>query len=448
MWRYFYQRLNIVIGDLRVARFFYNLVFTLAIPFILIRMWFRGGANPGYRQRWAERFAFFKFTGKPNGILVHSVSVGETLAAEPLVRGLQADNPDLTITITTTTPTGSDQVKRLYKQDLASGRIVHVYLPYDLPWLMNRFIKKIQPSICLIMETELWPNIIRSCNKQLAPVVLANARLSEKSAKGYAKFSKLTQPMLHGLTLIAAQHRTDAERFIKLGVAENRVDVTGSIKFDICVPEFAKQKGVELKQQWGTTRRVLILASSHEGEDGLILDSYQELLTDFPDLLLTIVPRHPERFDEVAALVLDRELNLVRRSESFQLDSLQASSSTQVYLADTMGEMLLMLASADIAIIGGSFIEHGGHNPLEACALAKAVVMGPSDYNFSAISQQLINQGAMQQPSKEKLTICLRQLLERPDLRSQMGISGQQVVEQNQGAVARLVKLVAEQIES
>lgn len=429
-----------------MARFLYNLVFTLAIPFILIRMWLRGGSNPGYRQRWAERFAFFKFSGKANGLLIHSVSVGETLAAEPLVRSLQAANPDLTITITTTTPTGSDQVKRLYADDLTSGRIFHVYLPYDLPLLTSRFIKKIQPSICIIMETELWPNIIRSCNKQEIPVILANARLSEKSAKGYAKFSKLTQPMLQGLDLVAAQHRTDGERFINLGLEESRVDVTGSIKFDISVPEQAVQQGIELKQHWGKDRPVLVLASSHEGEDDLILKSYQQLLVDFPDLLLTIVPRHPERFDEVAALILDRELHLVRRSEALQKGSLQANPITQVYLADTMGEMLVLLASADIAIIGGSFIEHGGHNPLEACALGKAVVMGPSDYNFAAITQQLMNQGAMQQASSDKLTICLRQLLERPELCAEMGTCGQRVVADNQGAVGRLTELVAEQL--
>jgi 3-deoxy-D-manno-octulosonic-acid transferase len=429
-----------------VARFLYNFVFTVAIPVILLRMWLRGGANPGYRKRWAERFALFTFKGNAHGILIHSVSVGETLAAEPLVRSLQAANPDLTLTITTTTPTGSDQVLRLYADDLAAGRIVHLYLPYDLPWLMTRFLKKIQPSICIIMETELWPNIIRSCNKQQVPVILANARLSEKSARGYAKFPKLTGPMLQGLDLVAAQHRNDAERFVALGIDDRKVDVTGSIKFDISVPEQALAEGEALKAQWGQGRPVLVLASSHEGEDDLMLASYQQLLADFPDLLLTIVPRHPERFDEVAALVLDRGLHLVRRSESFEKGNLQLSSMTQVYLADTMGEMLLLLASADIAIIGGSFIEHGGHNPLEACALSKAVVMGPSDYNFAAISEQLINQGAMQQASAEQLTICLRQLLERPELRSEMGKNGQRVVADNQGAVARLTDLVGAQL--
>jgi len=407
-------------------------------------MWLRGSANPGYRQRWAERFAVFTFNGKANGLLIHSVSVGETLAAEPLVRSLQAANPDLTLTITTTTPTGSDQVKRLYVKELAAGDIVHVYLPYDLPWLTTRFIKKVQPSLCIIMETELWPNIIRSCNKQQVPVILANARLSEKSARGYAKFPKLTQPMLQGLDLIAAQHRNDAQRFIDLGIDEKKVDVTGSIKFDISIPEQSLALGKELKQQWGEARPVLVLASSHEGEDDLILDSYQQLLADFPDLLLVLVPRHPERFDEVAAIVLSRDLHLLRRQESFDKGNLQANPMTQVYLADTMGEMLLLLATADIAIIGGSFIEHGGHNPLEACALSKAVVMGPSDYNFAAIAQQLMNQGAMQQASREQLTICLRQLLERPDLRHDMGTSGEKVVADNQGAVARLTDLVGE----
>lgn len=429
-----------------MSRFLFNVIFTFAIPFVLIRMWLRGSSNPGYRKRWGERFAFFKFTGKTNGLFVHSVSVGETLAAEPLIRSLQSAHPNQVITITTTTPTGSDQVKRLYADDLVAGRIFHVYLPYDLPWLTARFIRKVQPSICIIMETELWPNIIRSCNKQNVPVILANARLSEKSAKGYLKFSKLTQPMLQGLDLVAAQHRNDAQRFIDLGIEESRVDVTGSIKFDISVPSQVYPLGAELKQQWGKDRLVLVLASSHEGEDDLILKSYQQLLVDFPDLLLIIVPRHPERFDEVSALVLDRELNLIRRSESLQKDSLQISPSTQVYVADTMGEMLVMLACADIAIIGGSFIEHGGHNPLEACALAKAVVMGPSDYNFAAISQQLINQGAMQQASSEKLTVCLRQLLQRPELLNEMGANGQRVVADNQGAVGRLTELASAHI--
>jgi len=429
-----------------VARFLYNLVFTLAIPFLLIRMWLRGDSNPGYRQRWAERFALFSFTGKPHGLLIHSVSVGETLAAEPLVRSLQAASPDITLTITTTTPTGSDQVKRIYAKDLAAGRIVHLYLPYDLPWLMTRLLKKIQPSLCIIMETELWPNIIRSCNKQQVPVILANARLSEKSAKGYAKFPKLTQPMLQGLDLIAAQHRNDAQRFIDLGIDEHKVDVTGSIKFDISVPEQVLEQGQALKTLWGQTRPVLVLASSHEGEDDLILNSYQQLLAEFPDLLLVIVPRHPERFDEVAALVLDRELHLVRRSESFDKGNLQVNPMTQVYLADTMGEMLLLLASADLAIMGGSFIEHGGHNPLEACALSKAVIMGPSDYNFAAITQQLIQQGAMQQASAEQLTICIRQLLERPEMRTEMGKNGIRVVAENQGAVKHLTELVSEKL--
>lgn len=429
-----------------MARFLYNLVFTLAIPLILIRMWLRGGTNPGYRQRWAERFALFKFSGKPEGILVHSVSVGETLAAEPLVRSLQAAHPNLAITITTTTPTGSDQVKRLYAKDLVEGRIFHVYLPYDLPWLMSRFIKKIQPSICLIMETELWPNIIRSCNKYKVSVVLANARLSEKSAKGYAKFAKLTQPMLQGLDIVAAQHSNDAERFIGLGLNKQKVVVTGSIKFDITVPEQSLQQAQQLKQQWGKDRLVITLASSHEGEDDLILDCYQQLLNSFPELLLVLVPRHPERFDEVAAIVLNNNLKLIRRSEANEKGNLQPSQLTQVYLADTMGEMLLSLASADIAVIGGSFIEHGGHNPLEACALSKAVVMGPSDYNFAAIAQQLIDHGAMQQPTAEQLTTCLQQLLERPAMREEMGKNGQGVVSENQGAVERLTAIISSEL--
>ena len=427
-----------------MARLFYNLIFTLAIPFILVRIWFRGAANPGYRQRWAERFGLATIKGvKANGILIHTVSVGETLAAVPMVREIQQRFPDKHITITTTTPTGSDQVLRIYQADIEAGMVSHCYLPYDLPWLMALFLRKIKPSLAIIMETELWPNFIRRCNQLRVPVLLANARLSERSAKGYRKFAALTAPMLNGLDLVAAQHRDDARRFIELGLDEQKVDVTGSIKFDISVPEQSVQQGNQLREQWGAERPVLLLGSSHEGEDDLILDCYQQLQKQYADLLLVLVPRHPERFDSVAAIVLNRELELIRRSESLQKGALQPNYKTQVYLADTMGEMMLMQAAADICIIGGSFIEHGGHNPLEACALGKTVVMGPSDFNFSAISEQLRHEGAMQQCHGKELVACIAQLFDKPDMRQQMGKAAQRVVSENQGAVQGLLNNIS-----
>ena len=251
--------------------------------------------------------------------------------------------------------------------------------------------------------------------------------------------------MLQGLSVVAAQHRNDGQRFVELGIDDNRVEVTGSIKFDVAVPDSAAVEGESLRSQWGAERPVLILASSHEGEDDLILDSYQKLLVDFPNLLLMLVPRHPERFDSVAAIVLNRELELIRRSETMQKGALQANYKTQVYLGDTMGEMLQLLSAADIAIIGGSFIEHGGHNPLEACALGKAVVMGPSDFNFAAISEQLIAAGAMQQCHNTELEVCLHQLLTHSAMVEEMGQSGLRVIAENQGAVGRLVELVGQQ---
>jgi len=427
-----------------VARLFYNLIFTLAIPFILIRMWLRGASNPGYRQRWAERFGLAAIAGvKANGILVHTVSVGETLAAVPMVRGIQQQFPDKHITITTTTPTGSDQVLRIYKAEIAAGTISHCYLPYDLPWLMALFLRKVNPSLAIIMETELWPNFIRRCNQLKVPVLLANARLSERSAKGYRKLAALTAPMLNGLSLVAAQHRDDGRRFIELGLDEQKVDVTGSIKFDISVPADSEQQGIKLRQQWGDERPVLLLGSSHEGEDDLILDCYQQLVKQYPDLILVLVPRHPERFDSVAAIVLNRELELIRRSESLQKGALQPNYKTQVYLADTMGEMMLLQAAADICIIGGSFIEHGGHNPLEACALGKTVVMGPSDFNFAAISEQLRHEGAMQQCQSNELAACVAQLFAKPAMRTEMGAAAQRVVAENQGAVEGLLSNIS-----
>ncbi len=416
-----------------MARFFYTLIYSLFIPLVVARLWWRGRLNPGYRQRIAERFGLIH-GARANGLWVHAVSVGETLAAAPFIDDFRKRYPDLPVTVTTTTPTGSDQVRRLFGDD-----VFHVFLPYDLPWIWQLFLKRLAPGLLVVMETELWPNLLAACERRKIPVMLANARLSEKSARGYTKFSALTAPMLKRLSLVAVQNATDGQRFLSLGLPESRLEVTGSVKFDVQIAPDIHQQGQALRQQWGEQRMVLALASSHAGEDELLLDLYPSLLQQCPDLLLLLIPRHPERFDAVAAAVQQRGLVLARRSVG------NASAGTQVYIADSMGEMLLLLAAADLVLVGGSLIAHGGHNPIEPAALGKATLMGPHHMNFAVIADELLQRGALQIVSDqpEALQLQLQGYLSDAEARQQMGVAGLQAVTDNRGAVSRLTQLSA-----
>lgn len=412
-----------------VARFLYTLLFTLLLPVIVLRLWWRGRKNPGYRQRIGERFGRIPHRPQPGGLWLHAVSVGETLASAPLVKAFQQKHPNIPLIITTTTPTGSEQVRRLFGQ-----QVYHMYLPYDLTWFMNRFIRSIRPGLLLVMETELWPNLLACCEEQKVPVVLANARLSEKSAAGYEKFAALTQPMLQRLSRVAAQHRNDGERFLALGLEESRLEITGSVKFDVSVPADCPQKGVELRNEWGNERRVLALASSHPEEDEQLLDLYPTLQQQFPDLVLLLIPRHPERFDPVVNAAHSRQLKVQRRSKG------PATSDTQVYVADTMGEMLQLLAAADLVVMGGSLIPHGGHNPIEPAALGKATLTGPHYTNFAAIVDTLKEEGGMDIiPAVSQSKAVISRYLADSGLREAMGTRARATVEANKGAVARLL---------
>lgn len=416
-----------------MARFFYTLIYSLFIPLIVARLWWRGRLNPGYRQRIAERFGLIGDV-RPNGLWVHAVSVGETLAAAPFIADFRAHYPDVPVTVTTTTPTGSDQVRRLFGDD-----VFHVFLPYDLPWIWQRFLKRLAPGLLVVMETELWPNLLAACERRNIPVMLANARLSEKSARGYAKFSALTAPMLKRLSLVAVQNATDGQRFLSLGLSESRLEVTGSVKFDVQIGADIEQQGLGLRQQWGEQRSVLALASSHAGEDELLLDLYPQLQQACPGLLLLLIPRHPERFDAVAATAQQRGIAVARRSLG------NASADTQVYVADSMGEMLLLLAAADLVLVGGSLIPHGGHNPIEPAALGKATLMGPHHMNFAVIADELVQRGALQIVSDqaEPLQEQLQGYLSDSEARQKMGSAGLQAVADNRGAVSRLTQLSA-----
>ncbi|MBS51164.1 MAG: 3-deoxy-D-manno-octulosonic acid transferase [Oceanospirillaceae bacterium] len=415
-----------------MARILYPLLFTLLLPVFVARLWWRGRKNPGYRRRIGERFGRLPHAPRPNGLWVHAVSVGETLAAAPFVKAFQQQYPDVSVIMTTTTPTGSEQVRRLF-----GNSVFHMYMPYDLPLFLNRFLRTLKPGLLVVMETELWPNLLAACQARHIPVVLANARMSEKSARGYEKFSALTRPMLQRLAMVAVQNPVDGERFVQLGLPADRMEVTGSVKYDVTVPAGIHDKGRALRAEWGGQRTVLALASGHGGEDELLLDLYPRLQEAVPDLLLLLIPRHPERFEAVTNAVRSRGLRVQRRSSG------SASEQTQVYVADTMGEMLQLLAAADLVLVGDSLIAHGGHNPIEPAALGKATLIGPHHMNFAVIVDNLQNAGALALVSDQadELLEQLQNYLSDADLRSRMGAAGQAAVDANRGAVKRLTEL-------
>lgn len=418
-----------------MVRRFYTFIFYIITPFILLRLLYRARRAPAYGQRVQERFGFFKPPKTQGGIWLHAVSVGEVIASVPLVKRLQQQYPHLPITITTMTPTGSERVKALF-----GDSVFHVYAPYDLPGSIQRCIKRLQPALLIIMETELWPNTVHYCQKSAVAVVLANARLSAKSARGYQRFKPLTQGMLQGLDCVAAQHQADAERFLSLGLPAANVDVTGSIKFDLTLDSVLRDQARQLKTRWSREgqRLIWIVASTHEGEDALVLQAFKRARLSCPRLLLILVPRHPERFDQVAALCRQQDLSMVRRSQGFE-----PGEDVAVYLGDTMGELLLLLGCSDIAFVGGSLVPRGGHNMLEPAAWGLPIITGESDFNFLAISQWLQDQGGLTVVSDEGgLAEALIQLCDDEGERQARGRAALAVVEANRGALDRLMERV------
>lgn len=414
----------------------YSLLFHLCLPLILLRLAWRAWRAPAYGRRVPERFACALPALRPGGIWLHAVSVGESIAAAPLVQALLARYPQLPITLTCMTPTGSERIQALFGGEQYLGRVQHCYLPYDLPWAAARFLRHVQPRLAVIMETELWPNHIDQCHRRGIPVALANGRLSERSARGYGRFAKLTAPMLRQIDYLAVQTQAEAQRFIQLGARPESLQVTGSIKFDLHIEQSLPQRAQALRQQWRAERRPLwIAASTHAGEDEWVLAAHRQLLQRYPDALLILVPRHPERFASVYELCKRQGFAVRRRSKG---ETPEPADS--VLLGDTMGELLFLYALADLAFVGGSLVASGGHNLLEPAALGKPVLSGPHLFNFLDIAAMLRDAGALQEVSDAaSLATAVAQLWGDGQAAATMATAGLAVLRANQGALQRLL---------
>ncbi|WP_456373550.1 lipid IV(A) 3-deoxy-D-manno-octulosonic acid transferase [Thiolapillus sp.] len=413
-------------------RTLYTLALYLLLPGVLLRLLWRSRRAPAYRERWRERFGRVNARVPAGGVWIHAVSVGEVQAIEPLVRHLREQYPTLALMITTSTPTGSERVKLLFGAD-----VFHSYCPYDLPFAIRAFLGRVQPRMLIMVETEIWPNLLALCEQQGIPTLLANGRLSSRSARGYARLGRFSRQVFSAIRAVAAQSEADAQRFISLGVPAQRVRVTGSIKFDMRIPASVQEQIQVLRRTWGD-RPVWVAASTHEGEDEQILTAHRKLLQEVPAALLVLVPRHPERFDRVAALVARHGFVLCRRS----LDQ-SCTEAVQVFLGDTMGELPVFLGGADVAFIGGSLVKIGGHNMLEAAAQGVPVVFGPHVFNFSAIARLLRDREAgVMVDNAAGLAEQVGAWLQDASERSRIGENGRQVVEENRGALQRLVRQV------
>ena len=420
-------------------RYLYTLLLYLALPLVLARLFWRGFKAPDYRRRWPERLGLLPTISGPPCIWIHAVSVGETRAALPLIRALLARYPERPLLVTTTTPTGSRQVRA----ELGSN-VRHGYVPYDLPDAVMRFLRRARPALAIIMETELWPNLFHHCHRRRIPLIVANARLSPRSARGYTRVPGLTAATLACATRIAAQSEADAARFIALGAAPKKVQVMGNIKYDLTLPEDLPPRARALRQALGKKRLILLGASTHVGEDEALLEVYGHLHQGLPELLLLLVPRHPERFASVAELCRRRGLRTLLRSQDQR-----CGGDTRVFVGDTMGELLLFYAVADIAFVGGSLVPVGGHNVLEPALLGVPVLFGPYMFNFAEASERLIAAGAAWQVTNtDELTVVCQRLLNDPRLRRAAGEKGQGVVQHQRGALTTLLALVAEQLDA
>ncbi len=418
-------------------RALYSLLTVLAWPAVWLRLRVRGFASAAYRARRGERFGRLSDNLPRGAIWFHTVSAGETIAAAPLIASLRQRFPHLSFLVTTMTPTGSEQVHRLLPG------IAHCYAPYDFPWAVRRFLDRIEPRLLVLMETELWPNLLHATAARGAKVVLINARLSARSARGYRAIGGLTRAMLAVIDHIACQTDAHLQRFIDLGARRERVSALGNMKFDLAFPDDMERRTDELRALLALEgRRVWIGASTHEGEEAALLDAHRKLRETRADLVLLLVPRHPERFDAVAQLATARGFAVARRT------ALPVDEHAQVVIGDTMGELSFMYGLAEVAFVGGSLVERGGHNPIEAAASGVPVVMGPSAFNFDHVVDQFLRTGGLVQVADAaQVAAQVARWLDDSSLRARAGAAALAVVATNRGAKVRIEMMLAERIE-
>ena len=400
-------------------------------------MFWRSRSDPAYRQRISERLGLVERDSDKPVIWVHAVSVGETIAAQPLIEELIKKYPDHRVLVTTTTPTGSDRVKALF-----DNRVAHVYFPYDLLGVVSRFIKRVNPKLLIVIETEIWPNLYAACHKNNIPLALVNARLSQRSTNKYLKIKPLVAETLENISLIAVRSPTDKDRFKALGSKDEQLSIAGNIKFDFEVNKKQVVQGKLWRKQLQHNKQVWVVASTHAGEDEKILAIYKALQKKFPTLLLVLIPRHPERFDDVFQLctALESEnIKIVRHSETESYQNIK----TNIILGDSMGEMQSWFATADVVFMGGSLVETGGHNPLEAIAQGVPVVSGPHMFNFDDIASQLSEEGLLSIcESDSKLEKSIAGLLKQQVDHAKFKKKTQNFMQQHQGVTDRLIKLL------
>ncbi|GAB7225746.1 lipid IV(A) 3-deoxy-D-manno-octulosonic acid transferase [Vibrio owensii] len=414
-----------------LIRFFYTLLLALASPFLLFGLYKSKPNKPKFGQRWKEHFGItpkLETTERP--IWIHAVSVGESIAAIPLIKELKKQNPTQPILVTTTTSTGAEQIAKL------GDLVEHRYMPIDFSFAVKGFLKAIRPKQMLIIETELWPNTLNTVHNAGIPVIVVNARLSEKSCRNYAKVQPLFDLLHPCIDKVLCQTESDAERFERLGVEKNKLFVTGSIKFDIQISDDVKEKSKVLRDVLGLERPIWIAASTHRGEDEQVLEAHKKVLESHPNALLILVPRHPERFEDVFELCQGQGFETARRTSQEEV-----TTSTQVYLGDTMGEMLTLIGAADICFMGGSLIgdKVGGHNVLEPAALDVPVITGPSYYNFKEIVDEMIEARGIHVCNTEKLPLLLISLLQETEKRALQATKASDIVNRNAGALYQTI---------
>jgi 3-deoxy-D-manno-octulosonic-acid transferase len=413
------------------SRHYYRALLWLLLPYIFFHLLWRGRKQPQYRQGIAERFGLYEFPAPEGPLLwLHTVSVGETRAAVTLVQALLRDYPAHRILLTHTTPTGMTCSEQLF-----GDKVLRVYLPYDYPFAVQRFLTHFRPQLGVLLETEIWPNLINACHKDRIPLLLLNARLSARSAAGYARFPALIRSALAELSGVSAQTDEDAARLVALGAQQ--VDVMGNLKFDIEPPFAQLEQGQHLRALLGTERPIFLAASTREGEEALLLAELARHPS--PGLLTVLVPRHPQRFGDVAKLIEKQGLRYQRRSAGEPI-----AAETQVVLGDSMGEMFAYYAACDVAFIGGSLLPFGGQNLLEACAVGKPVLLGPHTYNFAQASELAVRAGAARRiRGAEEMLPAVIELLRDLPLRQRMGSQGLSFVAAHRGATTRALTLIS-----